>query len=678
MYFNRNTCFYLVSFLVGVICFHVSSVLAPVDFALAASETSIVNYNIVTTYTYSGNVQTFTAPQSGTYYFEAWGADGGMAMNANAKGGIGGYAACSTRLEQGDVVYIAVGGAGSDCTATHSVLSGGWNGGGSAQNPLSSEWFGSGGGATHFASVSGTLSSLSAASNHVIAVAGGGGGAAWESDSKCNAGGNGGGQNGANGGSFTNSDGQLKAGGQGGTQSAGGAAGSSGYAGQFGLGGIGNLDGLEKWSGGGGGWYGGGNTGSWGASSGGGSGRIGGKTSSFDADGITVPAATWDCGSNERSISGLTCQYGNSHFAVKPVSSHHGAARISYVPVYTEHQHTYVGGFRGEGNDANGTRFFVWERDWYPVAYGATTPNIHINAFSSCPRGFRPSSGDLDVVYGTLDMSQPLVSIRMPYNYTMPNGPVWFEREWVPITYAVELEPNGGTIPVEQEFTYDVIYGVRLLTPFKTGYTFAKWYEVEDSSKAPVDGYNLSPIPSLNCLSSTADDAKSTVDAYLASVFDSRETGDKMLAAQWEPISYEVSFSANSNDLVDGIPSAISAKYDEDAVIPSAWPTRNGYHFVSWNTQEDGSGETFLPGATVKNLSSVQNDVVHLYAQWEYFAPPTGLEFPDALSAFTACISFMGIFLLLLALRFLHLRHSQGTGLENSQSGIRASAGIRK
>lgn len=45
--------------------------------------------------------------------------------------------------------------------------------------------------------------------------------------------------------------------------------------------------------------------------------------------------------------------------------------------------------------------------------------------------------------------------------------------------------------------------------------------------------------------------------------------------------------------------------------------TRYGYEFAGWNTKADGSGTSYNEGQTVKNLTSVDNGTVTLYAQWQ-------------------------------------------------------------
>ena len=124
-------------------------------------------------YGYTGGEQTFTAPYSGRYKLELYGASGGTSSvmasgdNGNARaisGGQGGATVVEVILKAGQTLYINAGGAGGTGT------SGGYNGGGNSSNGS-----GSGGGATSVAYKSGLLQNVTNASD-VLAVAGGGGG----------------------------------------------------------------------------------------------------------------------------------------------------------------------------------------------------------------------------------------------------------------------------------------------------------------------------------------------------------------------------------------------------------------------------------------------------------------------------------------------------------------------
>src|SRR5690554_1370316 len=219
------------------------------------------------TYSYTGAVQTVTLP-AGSYEIEAWGADGGNNLASNT-GGKGGYSVGILNVTSSTTYYIYVGGSGITGGGT-SAAAGGYNGGGTS-GIYSGYAMGSGGGASHVASTSGLLSTLSASQSDVIIVAGGGGGSGSNNGTSNtqNKGGHGGGTTGGNGQTGTYQ-------GTGGSQTAGSLGISNGSFGQGGNNSANNTGG-----GGGGGWYGGGAA-QW-EGGGGGSSYIGGV-----ATGVTI------------------------------------------------------------------------------------------------------------------------------------------------------------------------------------------------------------------------------------------------------------------------------------------------------------------------------------------------------------------------------------------------------
>jgi hypothetical protein len=220
----------------------------------------------------------WSAPTTGTYTFQVWGAQGGSALNTNGTvaqtGPLGGYSAGNYSLTSGQAVYVYVGGQGSGSNSVLTAVSGGFNGGGVGYNGSASGRAAGGGGASDIRIGGDSLS------NRVI-VAGGGGGGRFYADYGTQSGGFGGGATGGNGvtGSFSASTSRN---GKGGTQSAGGAGGENGMtagSGTLGNGGHGYTGDPMGSSGGGGGYYGGGGAGP-GMSPAGGSGYVGGVTSS--------------------------------------------------------------------------------------------------------------------------------------------------------------------------------------------------------------------------------------------------------------------------------------------------------------------------------------------------------------------------------------------------------------
>ena len=252
------------------------------EFSVASSAFCSYTVGQIWNFAYTGGIQSFTVPCSGTYKLEVWGAQGGTHVGV---GGKGGYSYGNYSSTVNSILYIVVGGKGQNGSNTNATTyyTGGYNGGGNGSQHTSvsgSGYSSSGGGATHIATKTGLLSTLSSNKSSVLIVAGGGGGgggqASWNGSSYN--GGAGGGTNGTNG-VCTYFDAY---GASGGTQSAGGSG--KCQSGSFGKGGNSQGDSITPSTGsgnigvgGGGGWYGGGGS-LFSCGGGGGSGYIGGVT----------------------------------------------------------------------------------------------------------------------------------------------------------------------------------------------------------------------------------------------------------------------------------------------------------------------------------------------------------------------------------------------------------------
>ena len=173
---------------------------------------------------------TYRIYKTGYYKLETWGGQG-------YKSGYGGYSVGIAKLNEGDLLYVYIGGGATN-------QKGGYNGGGSKTD--SGATTGGGGGATHIATKIGVLKTLSSNKDSIVIVSGGGGGIYSGSDLTHGAGG---GYKGANSRTGTSSGGTGTA--TGGSQT---AAGTSSHTSDVGFGfGCSNSG-----SAGGGGYYGGG------------------------------------------------------------------------------------------------------------------------------------------------------------------------------------------------------------------------------------------------------------------------------------------------------------------------------------------------------------------------------------------------------------------------------------
>lgn len=120
---------------------------------------------------YTDSEQAFTAPVSGVYKVELWGAQGGNS------GGNGAYTSGLINLSKGKIIFIYVGGVGSSNPAgVLKTVSGGYNGGGltNGQN-YGDRVFGTGGGATDLRLENGDWNSFQSLKSRIMVAAGGGG-----------------------------------------------------------------------------------------------------------------------------------------------------------------------------------------------------------------------------------------------------------------------------------------------------------------------------------------------------------------------------------------------------------------------------------------------------------------------------------------------------------------------
>ena len=137
----------------------------------------------------------------------------------------------------------------------------------------------------------------------------------------------------------------------------------------------------------------------------------------------------------------------------------------------------------------------------------------------------------------------------------------------------------------------------------RTGHTFTGWQVADkgdgtQGAKYPAgeEGYRFSDI--------------SAADANFV-----------ILEAQWSANNYQVNYDKNDNGDTPSDYDTKTVLWDENGLTPPPNhpnPTREGYLFMGWNTQRDGSGVSAYVGTAYSQLA--QNDdkqtEITLYAQW--------------------------------------------------------------
>ena len=154
---------------------------------------------------------------------------------------------------------------------------------------------------------------------------------------------------------------------------------------------------------------------------------------------------------------------------------------------------------------------------------------------------------------------------------------------WAVNTYTVTFNANGGTTsPTWKTVAYDSTYGT-LPVPGRTGYSFDGWYT------AATGGTKV-----------TAESSKDTAS-------------DQTLYAHWTVNTYTVSY--NGNGSTGGSTAESSHTYDTAKALTTNGFTKTGYTFVGWATSSSGP-VVYVDKESVKNLSSVNQATVTLYAKW--------------------------------------------------------------
>lgn len=160
------------------------------------------------------------------------------------------------------------------------------------------------------------------------------------------------------------------------------------------------------------------------------------------------------------------------------------------------------------------------------------------------------------------------------------NANVTLYAVWELNTYKVTYNANGGTRqPSAQTKTHNIDLTLSSSIPTRTGYTFLGW---ATNSNGDVV-YSPGGIYTLNA--------------------------DITLYAVWAINTFTISYDANGGS---GTPDAQIKTYGQSLTITSVIPVKEGYTFLGWATDSDGSGTLYSPGDSFK----INADTT-LYAVWE-------------------------------------------------------------
>ncbi len=176
------------------------------------------------------------------------------------------------------------------------------------------------------------------------------------------------------------------------------------------------------------------------------------------------------------------------------------------------------------------------------------------------------------------DLSEATTSVTIASGST---GDREYTATWTPITYAISYTLNGGTVATANPDSYTIESAdITLNNPTRADYTFTGW-----------TGTDLS---------------EATTSVTIAS----GSTGDRTYTANWTLTSYAINYP-NATDGQNGVTNSnpVSFTIESDA-ITLADPSRTGYTFGGWYTDEnctETASTTIAQGSTGERT---------FYAKW--------------------------------------------------------------
>ncbi len=193
-----------------------------------------------------------------------------------------------------------------------------------------------------------------------------------------------------------------------------------------------------------------------------------------------------------------------------------GSFTVTALPVssYANAIYHWATGFKcGEGNNSNGTAFKLSEVGFTQEAN--TSFVLDESNATSIPNGFYLGS-----TIGTNDVTGSWQNYPMGTRFAQQAKPMGFEYDYAPIAYNITYILDGGINHPANPSHYNVLYGVLLLEPNRTGYIFKGWKDQHGNICSNGINFNLS-----NTFSNAAE---------FASAMSKRTTGDLELTAIWQ------------------------------------------------------------------------------------------------------------------------------------------------
>jgi hypothetical protein len=288
---------------------------------------------------------------------------------------------------------------------------------------------------------------------------------------------------------------------------------------------------------------------------------------------ITVYATEGD------GSGGLTMIYPGQEFVTKDPDSFYFVRVLDGYAAQTNFYHTYAYG------DPSRTEYPAWAGSQYAIYH------------------------QIDEVYYDSPQMTAAKALGCTYKFMYTkksgnDGNFWAQVAIVadPIEISVVYDPNGGTnAPVDKKTYYHEnvtehdshVITITSEEPTYDGKTFGGWQGSDGKIYHPGDTISIKSI--------WGEGKGLAIDGT---------KGTFTLTAVWGD-KYSVSYQSNGATGGTGVVDMnLYDKGDQATVKPNTW-LNYGYYFVGWNTDPEGKGTAYAPGAKIE----LDSDVV-LYAQW--------------------------------------------------------------
>ena len=183
----------------------------------------------------------------------------------------------------------------------------------------------------------------------------------------------------------------------------------------------------------------------------------------------------------------------------------------------------------------------------------------------SVPKGFY-----LKQSFGTSSINGSWTNYNFGTQVTQKTANMSFEYDYLPATYKITYNLNGGVNNTSNPSTYNILYGVTLQNPTRPGWKFDGWY---------IGGQKVTGINS-------GANATFADESDMRNKLNSRTIGDKTIEAKWLPLP-----------IING---PILDNCDDNPIAP----------FMSGNNLVIQQGDTFTPLKYVTATDPVEGEAI--------------------------------------------------------------------